>query len=94
MIDVPDHLQAERKALINEIHAAFDGVTREGGVSWSETKLLDDWGESKGRAGAEARAKDTDQSWAELTVSEQWSAGVGVGGWSFLDPIAMRYYLP
>lgn len=92
MLDIPEELVAEHDALIKEIYAAFEGVTREDGVSWSETKVNDTGG--TGEECLRARLKDTDQSWTELATNENWDAGPGTGGWSFLDPIGFRYYLP
>jgi hypothetical protein len=37
-------LQSEQREALAKIYAAFDGVTREGGVSWSETCVIDDYG--------------------------------------------------
>jgi len=92
MTKVSGHLQTERDALIEEIHAAFWSVTREGGVSWSEATVIDDCGSKRKRD--EARARDVDSSWVQLTSDDEWVAGPGIGGWSFLDPIGFRYYLP
>jgi hypothetical protein len=92
MIEVPAELQAERDALIAEIHEAFEGVTREGGVSWNETFVLDGYGSEE--ECSKARKTDRDHRWADLAYDETWIAGPGVGGWSFLDAIGFRYYLP
>lgn len=89
---LPEHLEAERKALIQEIHAAFAGVSREGGVSWSESIVIDDWGDAE--ACATARKRDTDRSWTELVDGMTWDYSIPWGGYSFLDPIGARYYLP
>jgi hypothetical protein len=82
----------EQHILETEIREAFKGVTRQGGVSWSEAEVIDDYGSEDERA--EARAKDTDKDWAELADDEKWDPGPGMGGWSFLDAIGFRYYLP
>lgn len=81
-------LQSEHQALIKEIHAAFAGVSREGGVSWSETRVLDMYGSDDERKAA--RAQDTDRSWSELVDDPKWYE-IGIGGFSFLDPISVRY---
>lgn len=87
-----DELHTEREALIAEIYEAFRDVTREGGVSWSETFVLDDRGtEAECLA---ARAKDRDVRWTELVGDSTWEPDTGLGGFSFLDPIGFRYYLP
>lgn len=92
MIEVPGEMVEERAALIAEIHAAFEGVMREGGVSWSESEVVDDFGTDEERAAA--RAEDTDRCWTELAYDADWNIGPASGGWSFLDPIGFQYYLP
>lgn len=83
--------ERERDALIAEIHAAFADVSREGGVSWSETRVLDMYGSDEERSAA--RAQDTDRNWSDLVDDPEWNES-GIGGFSFLDPIGHRYYLP
>ena len=113
--DLPEDLEAEREALIAEIYAAFAGVSREGGVSWSESVVLDDYGSMNQRLAA--RAYDTDTSWEQLVEDPLWNSCAGLkkfrnpkgnwrdyidstkfvpgsGGYSFLDAIGFRYYLP
>lgn len=92
MQEVPNELEVERNALIPEIYAAFAGVSRESGVSWSEAVVIYNVGSEEDRM--KARESDTDRSWMELADNEKWIAGPGVGGWSFLDPVGFRYYLP
>ena len=88
---MPESLQSNRDALVEEIDAAFANVSRSGGVSWSETRVLDMYGSDDERNAA--RGQDTDRSWSELVDDPQWNA-TGIGGFSFLDPIGRRYYLP
>lgn len=38
---VPKHLEEEQAAVEAQIRAAFKGVTRDGGVSWSEAESID-----------------------------------------------------
>lgn len=85
-------LQAERAALWAEIDAAFATVRRGGGVSWSESVVLDNYG-SEAECAA-ARASDPDRHWSELVDDKNWVPLCGVGGFSFLDAIGFRYYLP
>lgn len=92
MLIVPDELQVERNALIAEIYAAFKGVSRKGGVSWNETKVIDGYGSDEDRR--KARATDTDRSWKELATNQKWDVFLGIGGFPFLDPIGFCYYLP
>jgi hypothetical protein len=83
-----------------QIRKVFHGVTREGGISWSEARVLDDyccyeWGVNAehDRMRREARAKDTEESWEELVYDLNWRTAPSGGNWSFLDPIGFRYYL-
>jgi len=85
-------LAREREELIAEINAAFAGVTREGGVSWSESEVRDHYGTIEERA--RARARDQERSWEELVDDPAWHPDPGVGGLSFVDPIGFRYYVP
>jgi hypothetical protein len=90
-----DELKAERAALLAEIDAAFDNVRRDGGVSWSESKVIDNHGSSEERQ--KARESDTDPRWNELVDQSGWRLDIGdsgIGGFSFLDAIGFRYYLP
>jgi hypothetical protein len=81
-----------RPELIEAIKAAFQGVSREGGVSWSETDVIDDYGTEEMRA--IARASDTDTEWEELILSGTFLDDAAPGSFSFLDAIGFRYYLP
>lgn len=36
---------------------------------------------------------DTEESWESLVDDPNWHHEVGVGGFSFLDPIGFRYYI-
>ena len=81
-------LTAHRDRLIAEIHAAFAGVTREGGVSISEAHAID-YDKSE-RACEKARTKDTDTAWSEVDI-EKKDRGSGL---AFMDPIGFRYHLP
>ena len=88
-----DENRTEREeATIAEIEDAFRGVTREGGVSWSESIVIDDYGSESERA--HARSEDHDTSWEELANDPTWRVDMGIGGFSFMDPIGYRYYLP
>ncbi len=91
-IQLPTDLETERDALVAEILAAFEHVSREGGVSWTEAMVIDDEGSSAERRAA--RRQDTDQNWIELLDDEQWHPLGGVGGFSFLDAAGFHYYLP
>lgn len=88
---VPAHLEEEQAAVEAQIRAAFKGVTRDGGVSWSEAESIDMY-ETEEQLAA-ARASDTEQCWEDLIDDPNWDEGVGVGGFSFLDEIGYRYYI-
>lgn len=83
--------EKDRERLIQRIYAAFRGVTRDGGISWTETGVIDDYGTDEERA--RARLEDTDRSWEELVDDPRWGPDTGWGGYSFLDAIGFRYYL-
>lgn len=80
--DLPEDLEAEREALIPEIYAAFAGVSREGGVSWSESVVLDNYISMNQRLAA--RAYDTDTSWEQLVDDPLWNSYAGLS--KFLEP--------
>ena len=88
---VPAHLVEEQRAVEAEIRRAFAGVTREGGVSWSEAVAIDGYEILETREAA--RAKDKEASWEELVEDPEWNPDRGVGGFTFLDPIGFRYYI-
>jgi hypothetical protein len=91
MIQIQDKsLSDERDALLADLYTHFSSVTREGGVSWAESVVIDDWGSESECAAA--RARDTDTSWMQLVEDENWSGWTGCGGFSFLDDIGFRYY--
>lgn len=91
-MDERGELEVERDALVKEIYAAFRGVTRENGVSWSEAAVMDRHGSMEERLAA--RAKDREEGWEALVKDPEWQSRPYSGGWSFLDPIGFRYYLP
>jgi hypothetical protein len=88
---VPEHLRDEQRAVEAQIRAAFKGVTRVGGISWSEADVIDGYGTDEQQAAA--RAKDMERSWEDLVDDPDWKEGFGSGGFSFLDGIGKRYYI-
>jgi hypothetical protein len=93
MEDIPPHLIAERDELLCEIEEAFGKVTRKGGVSWSETDVIDSYGSDRERK--RARGRDWKYGWQDLVDEPSWDPSYGGdGSWAFLDPIGFRYYLP
>ena len=87
---IPNY-EARKAALIEEITAAFDGVSREGGVSMLEARVIDDCGNDEARAAA--RALDTETRWQDVP-DEKIGGGNGHEALSFLDSIGFHYYLP
>lgn len=80
----------KRKAeLIEEITVAFDGVSREGGVSLHEAEALDAYGSQKQLAAA--RALDTEKEWQQVPDEDLRTHDSAL---SFLDPIGFHYYIP
>jgi hypothetical protein len=90
--EIPIRLRAERDALIAEINESFRDVTREGGISWSESEQIDHYEDAA--TCAAARKSDLDTHWTQLVDDPKWRSDPGIGGFSFLDPIGMRYYAP
>ncbi|MCS6814213.1 MAG: hypothetical protein NZ772_11715 [Cyanobacteria bacterium] len=71
------------------ITKAFDGVSREDGITLHEARAIDDWGDEEERAAA--RALDTDQRWQDVPtewINQLWDA------FCCLDGKGWRYYLP
>ncbi|MEK6703257.1 MAG: DUF6714 family protein [Planctomycetota bacterium] len=91
---LPQHLTSDRDALVAEIHEAFRGVTRVGGRSWRAAYRSD----YDGLAPDDRQLleiPDNDRSWEELAAGTAWDDdSLGGGGFSFLDAIGFRYYLP
>lgn len=90
--NVPTWLAIERDAVVREIEIAFASVGRGGGVSWSEALVIDRYGTTAERAAA--RSQDRDRHWRDVAADPSWDPSPGLGGFSFLDPIGFRYYLP
>lgn len=91
MTDPAGHLEGERRAVEVAIREAFRGVTREGGISWNESVVID--GDLSGRTREEARTLDIESRWQDLVDDKRWHHEPGVGGFNFLDPIGFRYYI-
>lgn len=90
--EIQTRLNLEKSAILAEIDAAFANVDRKGGVSWSQAEVVDGYGSEEEQA--KARAKDKETHWRQLVDDPKWETDLGTGGFSFLDPIGMRYYLP
>ncbi|MBE9064769.1 hypothetical protein IQ256_27860 [cf. Phormidesmis sp. LEGE 11477] len=81
--------EQRKQALIQEITLAFEGVSREEGVTLHEATVLDDYGGPEERA--KARARDTEQSWQAVPESDIRLTDAVL---SFLDDKGFRYYIP
>lgn len=89
--EIPPYLAKEQQAVEAIIRAAFGGVTREGGVSWSESEVIDEYGGAADRAAA--RERDRESCWEDLVDDPEWEHEAGIGGFYFLDPVGYRYYI-
>lgn len=79
---------AEIEQLLQRIQDQFQGVYR--GVSWSEARVIDSYGDSEERG--QARAKDKDRNWLEVARDPSWDIDTQ-SHWPFLDPHGFRYYI-
>lgn len=89
MSQEPQHPCVERTIAL--IYEAFDGGTREGGVSWAEAELIDCYGTPAEKAFA--RMNPMEPGWQDLVDDPNWEADTSVGGWHDLDSIGFRYYV-
>ncbi len=87
-----EDLEKRKVALLAYIHDAFKGVTREGGVSWSQAGVIDGHGTEAEEIAA--RESDVDTRWQDVLDDASFNPDASWGGFSFLDPIGFRYYLP
>lgn len=83
-----------KEELIDQLNSVFRHVTRNGGVSWSEAWVIDDYGSTKTEREL-ARAKDEEKNWMEVANNPDWLNPplVSLSPWGFLDDIGFRYYL-
>ena len=95
MPDVPEQLKEERDAVIQEIYAAFEGVSREGTNSWRDA-CNREWGGHAPDEVLEWRYVG-DSRWEELVDESLWVTGGISSSFSnflWLDREGYRYYLP
>jgi hypothetical protein len=83
------NFESQRDALITEITAAFDRVSREDGTTLHEAKAIDDWKTPQEQQAA--REFDTEQRWQDVPDDDIL---VSESALSFLDAKGFRYYLP
>ncbi|MDQ1611392.1 MAG: hypothetical protein QOG00_1323 [Pyrinomonadaceae bacterium] len=83
------NFETRRDALVAQITAAFDGVSREDGTTLHEAEALDD--RKSAREQRAARALDLEERWQDVPDKEiAWCCHA----LSFLDAKGFRYYLP
>jgi len=82
--------EQRRAALIAEINEAFDGVTREDGITLHEAIALDNYASQQDEKMA-ARRLDRETCWQEVTDKEICECQSAL---SFLDWKGFRYYIP
>jgi hypothetical protein len=92
MEEQPRSNDRDREAVIADIRSAFADVSRKGGISWSECVVIDNYASDQDRQ--KARAADRDSHWSTLVEDSNWQPFPGVGGFSFIDEVGFRYYLP
>lgn len=73
------------------VYETFRGVTRDRGVSWYESSVIDDYGSEEECAAA--RLEDQDATWEQLVDDSEWDHHPGSGGLGFVDAIGFRYYI-
>ncbi len=88
---IPGRFKPEQDAVEALIRRAFHGVTREGGISWSEADELSCCADEATLAAA--RAMDVDRRWEGLVDDPSWRHNTGGDQWLWLDAIGFRYYL-
>ena len=77
--------------MLAEILKAFAGESRQGGISWSAAKVIENYGNEDEFSAA--FDKDLDTDWQQLPGDPTWQIE-GFGPFHFLDAIGYRYYLP
>ena len=86
-----DELASKAKLpLIEKITAAFDGVSREDGISLHAARALDDWHSLEG-AKKIGQTMDRDTRWQDVPAESIMKFH---DIFSFLDPKGFRYYIP
>lgn len=81
--------EQKKTVLIEEITAAFDGVSCEDGVTLHEATVIDDYGSFEERA--EARKQDPEDKWQDVPEEDIRFTDAVL---SFLDPKGFHYYIP
>lgn len=91
VVPPPERLIDEQREVEAQIREAFRGVSRAGGISWSESVVIDSLGSERERAAA--READREASWEELVDDPAWIEEPALGGFNFLDSVGYAYYV-
>jgi hypothetical protein len=81
--------ESRRSALIDEITAAFDGVSREDGTTLHEAEAMDDWKSPEEQRAA--RRLDREARWQDVPDKD---ISACCSALSFLNEKGFRYYIP
>src|SRR5215210_2470119 len=81
--------ESRRAALVVEISAAFDGVSREGGTTLHEAEAMDDWKSPEEQRAA--RRLDPETRWQDVPDAD---ISACCSALSFLNERGFRYYIP
>lgn len=88
MSNVSD-FESRRSALVAEIMAAFDGVSREGGTALHEAEAIDDWKSPEEQRAA--RHLDLEVRWQGVPDDDIFACCSAL---SFMNEKGFRYYIP
>jgi hypothetical protein len=88
MINVSE-FESRRAALVAEISAAFDGVSREGGTTLHEAEAIDDRKSPEEQCAA--RRLDPETQWQDVPDADIFACCSAL---SFLNETGFRYYIP
>ena len=81
--------ESRRSALIAEITAAFDGVSRKDGITLHEAMAMDDWKSPEEQRAA--RRLDLETRWQDVPDDDIFACCSAL---SFLNDKGFRYYVP
>lgn len=81
--------KSRRAALVADISAAFDGVSREGATTLHEAEALDDWKSPEEQRSA--RRLDPEAKWQDVPDADIFACCSAL---SFLNEQGFRYYIP
>jgi len=79
----------DKNKIIQDIQEAFKGVSREGGESLHETRVIYNGGSGEERV--KARAKDLDKKWESIPARD---IEIHSSALCYMNPISFRYHIP